>query len=181
MSIVKSSQCDLTEKRLAGDVLNHLNVRIRMGTEKRINLVFSINTSNIWTQRRKVLQEKECKNQKQQSKSHQCLRFKTFNFNLSLRSSSASSSIALEAARVWRWASGEKISQKLIQFERSWLILLQSATIWQMDTDVVVLSQRFSFHIFLETLTQYYNIQRFGRNSFNLLEIFALKHIKQTM
>ena len=46
----------------------------------------------------KFFKKKRWKNQNQQSKSHQCVRFKTFKFNLSLRSSSASSLIALEAA-----------------------------------------------------------------------------------
>ena len=74
---VKSSQCDLTEKILAGDVLNHSNIRIRMGTESRENQTRGLKGEMFF-------KKKGCKNQinKANRINGQCVRFKTFNFNL---------------------------------------------------------------------------------------------------
>ena len=70
-------QCDLTEKILAGDVLNHSNIGIRMGTESRENQSRGLKGEMFF-------KKKGCKNQTNKANriNGQCVRFKTFNFNL---------------------------------------------------------------------------------------------------
>ena len=72
---VKTSQCDLTEKILAGDVLNHSNVWIRMGTESRENQSRGLKGEIYF-------KKKRMQKSNQQSKSHQWTMCTFQNFQL---------------------------------------------------------------------------------------------------